>query len=291
MYKILLFISIALITSGSIDRHKPAYVLYDENGKQINYRKMIRKIENADIFLFGELHDNPISHWLRYEIVRDLHKSGNGGLILGAEMFEADNQLILDEYLEGIITEQRFEEEARIWPNYRTDYRPLVRFARENSIPVVASNIPRRYANMVFHGGFEALDRLDQKALDYIAPLPIIYDPGLPGYRGMLEMNTGMPGHAGENLPKAQAIKDATMAHFILENRMPGKLFIHFHGTYHSDNFEGIYWYLRQQDPDLKIVTLSSLMLDEPGKLNEEARSRADFLLVVSGSMTRTFSR
>ncbi len=289
MNRILLFFSVALLTASAIDRHKPAYALYDENGRKVNYRNMIRKISDADIFLFGELHDNPISHWLRYEIVRDLHSSRNKTLIIGAEMFEADNQLILDEYMEGVITVQRFEDEAKLWPNYGTDYKPLVHFGRENSIPLVASNIPRRYANMVFHGGFEALDKLDEKALEYIAPLPILYDPDLPGYRAMREMDTGMPDHAGANLPKAQAIKDATMAHFILENLSPGKLFIHFHGTYHSDSFEGIYWYLKQKAPDLNIVTLSTLMQDETERLREEARGRADFLIVVRETMTRTF--
>jgi uncharacterized iron-regulated protein len=269
------------------DRHRPAYRLYNESGREVTYRRMIRTFEDADILLLGELHDNPIAHWLRYEVVSDLFVRSNGQLVIAAEMFEADNQLILDEYLNKLITERVFEDEAKLWRNYKTDYKPLIDFARENSLPVVASNIPRRYANMVFHGGFQALDEIDDDAKRYIAPLPVEYDPDLPGYKAMTGM--GGSGHTGENLPKAQAIKDATMAHFILENWSPGKLLIHFHGTYHSDNFEGIYWYLKQQNPDLKIVTLSTTLQENTGELEEGSQGRADFILVVPESMTRTY--
>jgi uncharacterized iron-regulated protein len=278
---------IILCSLTGFERHRPAYRLYTGSGKEVTYKKMIRTFEDADILLLGELHDNPIAHWLRYEMVSDLFVSSNGQLAIAAEMFEADNQLILDEYMNNLITERVFEDEAKLWKNYKTDYKPLIDFARKNSLQVVASNIPRRYANMVFHGGFQALDSLENDARRFIAPLPIEYDPDLPGYKSMTEM--GGAGHAGENLPKAQAIKDATMAHFILENWSPGKLLIHFHGTYHSDNYEGIYWYLKQQNPDLKIVTLSTVLQQNTAELEEESHGRADFILIVPESMTRTY--
>lgn len=280
---------VTVLSAFGFDRHKPAYVLYNEKGKEVNYRSMMRKVSGADILLFGELHDNPICHWLQLEVTRDLFNAREGNLVLAAEMFEADNQLILDEYVGGLISDSRFEDEARLWGNYKTDYKPLVLFARENGLHFVASNIPRRYANMVFHGGFEALNNVDQQALRYIAPLPVAWDPDLPGYKAMLEMGGGGMGHAGENLPRAQAIKDATMAHFILENWSRGQLLIHYHGTYHSDNFEGIYWYLKQADPDLNIVTIATVLQESPSEFDEGSAGRADFIIVVPERMTRTY--
>ena len=284
-----LFILTILFLNSGFDRNKPAYVLYNQNGREVNYRTMMRELRDADIVLFGELHDNPISHWLQLEVTRDLFGSTDRRIILAAEMFEADNQLILDEYVGKLISDARFEGDARLWGNYNTDYKPLVVFARENSIPFIASNIPRRYANMVFHGGFESLESLTPEALSYIAPLPVPYDPDLPGYRAMRGMGGSGMSHSGENLPKAQAIKDATMAHFIMENRTPGSLLIHFHGTYHSDNFEGIYWYLKQQDPELNIVTISSITSETPGRFDDEFLNRANFILVIPETMTRTY--
>jgi len=106
---------------------------------------MLKEAADADIVLFGELHDNPISHWLQLELTKDLYDLKKDKLVLGAEMFESDNQVILDEYLSGKILQSSFESEARLWSNYKTDYKPLVEFARINKLKFVASNIPRRY--------------------------------------------------------------------------------------------------------------------------------------------------
>ena len=105
---IVLFFGIVCL---SFVRDKPAYRIYDAEGKDLRYSRMVRNLEEADIIFFGELHDNPISHWLQLELTRDLFISHGDGLVLGAEMFESDNQLLLDEYLSGIITEEKFEEE------------------------------------------------------------------------------------------------------------------------------------------------------------------------------------
>lgn len=97
---------------------------------------------------FGELHDNPVAHWLELEITKDIHTDKGKDLILAAEMFETDNQLIIDEYFSDIIKESSFEKEVRLWKNYQTDYKPLISFAKENGLRFVASNIPRRYASI-----------------------------------------------------------------------------------------------------------------------------------------------
>jgi uncharacterized iron-regulated protein len=202
-------------------------------------------------------------------------------------MFESDNQLILNEYVDSLISQKRFEAEARLWPNYKTDYKPLVEFARENKIDFVASNIPRRYAALVNSEGFEGLDELSDQAKSLIAPLPINYEPELECYKSMLEME-GMEDHVNENFPKAQAVKDATMSYFILENWSSGKLFLHYHGTYHSDNFESIYWHLKQENSELKIVTISTVSQQDISTLTEENSGKADFIICVDEDMTKT---
>ena len=95
----------------------------------------------------------------------------------------------------------------------------------------------------------------------------------------------GMGNHSNENFPKAQAIKDATMAHFILKNWSKGKLFLHFNGAYHSDNFESIYWYLKQQNPDLKITTISTVSQEDISELKEEHSGKADYIVCVDKDM------
>lgn len=120
-------------------------------------------------------------------------------------MIETDNQQALNQYLKGEITQKGLDTLARLWNNHKTDYKPLVDFAKNNRTPFIATNVPRRYASMVFREGFEALNSLPSNEKKWIAPLPIPYDSTLPGYVKMIEM---MGGHGGENLPKAQALKD-----------------------------------------------------------------------------------
>jgi uncharacterized iron-regulated protein len=315
-------ILILAITLLSFTSDKPAYRLFDQEGKKMKYSKMIKELNEADIIFFGELHTDPIAHWLQLELTKDLYESKKESLLLGAEMFEADNQLILNEYLDGMYPADKFEAEMRLWGNYKTDYKPLVEFARENHIPFIATNIPRRYASMVHKEGFESLDSLTVEAKQYMAPLPMRYDPEVKCYKDMLSMmglgekmqadstkampgmedtmpadsakvmpanhGKGKPKNSMENLPKAQAAKDATMAHFILQNWSEGKTMFHFNGSYHSENFEGIVWHLKQQIPDLKIKTISSVLQSEIDTLSEENKNSANFIICVPESMTRT---
>ncbi len=283
----LLFIGIFLI-STAFKTKKPAYLLYNQKGNTIKYHKMIRQIQDADVVLFGELHNNPLSHWLQLELTKELHALKKEELVLGAEMFESDNQLILNEYLDDIISQRRFEAEARLWNNYKTDYKPLVEFAKKNELDFIATNVPRRYASRVNSEGFEGLDSLSDEAKSYLPPLPVKYDSTLNAYKSMLKMK-GMGSHVNKNFPKAQAIKDATMAYFILQNWAPGKLFLHFHGAYHSQDFESIYWYLKQEKPELNIITIHTVEQEDISELTEGNTGRAHFTICVDEDMTKTY--
>ncbi len=284
MRKLIVFLLFVSFSTLMFSQNKPAYKLYNENGAKVSYKRMIHKMSKADVVLFGEHHDNPIAHWLQYETTTDLNKLRK--LILGAEMLEADNQPQLNEYLAGKIDQKAFDTLARLWNNYKTDYKPLVDFAKENKLKFIAANIPRRYASIVFKGSFEALDTLSAQEKSWIAPLPIKYDATLPSY---VKMKAMMGGHGGDNLPKAQAVKDATMAYFILKNMENNKLFIHYNGSYHSDDYEGINWYLKQENPKLKVVTVSIVEQENLKKLEKENKSKANFIIVVSPTMTKTY--
>ncbi len=268
---------------------KKAYQIFDQNGKELSYDKLLKKISEADIILFGELHDNPINHWLQYEITKDIFEQYNQFLALGAEMYESDNQLIINEYLGGHIDYSSLENEAKLWPNDKTDYKPLLDFARENQLTFVATNIPRRYAKMVSKSGFRAFNDINEEAKKYIAPLPIEYDEKLPGYVELKKMmGSGHGGISGENLAKAQAAKDATMAHFILKNYVKDRTFIHYNGAYHSKNYEGIVWYLKKANPDLKVATINCVEQDKIEELNKENLSTAHYIIATPSNMTKT---
>ena len=273
------------------ETHLPTYQIFDKQGNPVSYDSMLSELNQVEVVLFGELHNNPICHWLQLKLTKHLFNYHQQNLLLAAEMFEADDQLIINEFLSGKIKEQHLEAEAKIWNNYTTDYKPILLFAKEHKIPFVASNIPRRYASLVSREGLEALTSLDKAAQKLIAPLPIEVDLTLPGYKNMLNM---MGSHGGDNsrannFAYAQAIKDATMAHNILENQDKKSHLLHFNGAYHSNNFEGIYWYLKRKKPKLNILTISSVEQENLDKLEEKHLGLADFVISISADMTKTY--
>jgi len=267
---------------------KAAYRFFDADGKKTKYSDVLKDAAEADVVFFGELHNNPICHWLQYELTKDLYTEKNGEITLGAEMFEADNQMIINEYLNDQISGKSYKKEARLWPNYKTDYAPLMDFAKDSNLQFVATNIPRRYASVVYKKGFEGLDELSAEAKLYIAPLPVEYDAELECYKSMLEGMEGMGAHVTETLPMAQAIKDATMGYMIAGYTDSGKLFIHYNGSYHSDNYQSILWYLNKYKPGLKIVTIASVEQSQLTDLDEEYLNRANYILAIPEDMTKT---
>ena len=275
---------VVLFSLISNAQDKKAYQLFDKNGKKVSYKKLLKAAEGTQVVLFGEFHNNAISHWLELELTKDVAE--NKAVVLGAEMLEADNQKQVNQYLNGDINQKKLDSTARLWPNYKTDYKPLVDFAKENKLQFIATNIPRRFASLVSKNGFEALEKLTEEEKTWIAPQPIPYDATLPGYVEMLKM---MGEHTSPNMPKAQASKDATMAYFISKNLKDGTTFIHYNGSYHSDNFEAISWYLKTYQPNVKIVTISSVEQKDLTKLDSENYNKANFIIVIDEDVTKTY--
>lgn len=283
-----LFLLFFAFSGLNVQGQNPAYRIFTGEGKEVKWNKMIKELPEADVVFFGELHNDPIAHWLELRVMKELSAAKKEKFVAGAEMFETDQQLILDEYLDGLVDDTRFEEGTRLWKNYKTDYKPLLSLAKDSGIHFVATNIPRRYANLVSKGGFEVLEELEKDAKALIAPIPVKYDPEVPAYKKMMEMTAGH-GMANDNFPKAQAMKDATMAHFILKNLPDGYTFLHFNGAYHSDFHDGIIWYLRQSGKKLDIITISTVLQEDLDKLEVENEGKADFIIVIPWDMTRTY--
>lgn len=285
----LLFLTAICLWSASIANEVLPYKIFKANGKAVSYEKMAGDLQNADIVFFGELHNNTINHWLELQVLKSLHQKHGTNLAVGLEMLEADNQLIIDEYLNGTIQERHLLKEAKLWDRYKTDYHPLVEFAKQQKFPVIASNIPQRYANLVYRDGLSALDQLSDEGKKVVAPLPVTVDLKLPGYADMIK-SMGGHGHGSsspDNIAYAQAVKDATMAHFTL--KYADKKVFHVNGAYHTQNYEGIVWYINQYRPGLKIATIHVVEQDDLEKLEEASKNNADFIIVVPKDMTKSY--
>ncbi len=284
MRRQLIFLILMLLPLLAHSQEKPAYQIFDAEGKKVDYGTMVKTISKSDVILIGETHNCPIAHWLEYEMAADIIRKHPKGIALGAEMLERDNQLLVDEYVSGLITSDRFETEAKVWDNHYTDYSPLLYLARVNEVPFVATNVPRRYASLVKEEGLDALMELSQEAKAFMAPLPIEFDSSSADDEKFGFMHImGGDGHYVE----AQALKDATMAWSIAE-RFDRK-FIHFNGNYHSDFQGGMIPYLNIYLPEKTIATVCCVRQEEINRLSEENKGRADFVVCVPEEMTMTF--
>lgn len=287
----LFFILPFLFFSANGPKH--AYQIFTgDKAKRTDFEKMMKGLKDADVVFFGESHNNSICHWLQLQVLKSLGETTGKDVIVGAEMFESDDQLVLNEYLNDIIKEEHLKKEAKVWDNYKTDYAPLVEYAKTNHLPFIATNIPRRYANLVARNGLEALNDLDERAKEYMVDLPIEVDRELPSYKEMAGMMAGHMGHGNigtENMVNSQAIKDATMAYFIHQNLSDGSVFFHINGSFHTKNHEGIVYYLQKSKPELKVVTITVVDQDDISELLKDNHGLADYVIAIPSDMTKTY--
>jgi len=279
MPKYLLAFLLCFFMFGTIQAQIKAYQFFDQKGKEISLEQVIKKSGLAQVIFFGELHDNSLGHWLQLQVLKKL-ATLDSDLVLAAEFFERDDQLNINEWFEGKITDKNFEAEAKLWNNYATDYKPLMTFAKEKNLPFIATNIPRKYASLVSRNGLQALDSLDSEAKNYLPKLPIGLDTTLPGYAAMKDMMHGAPGNS-DFMIQAQALKDATMAESLFRVISAGKKILHINGSYHSKDGEGILWYLNEKFPDLKVLNIHMVIQDQLDSLNEENKKAGQVILVL----------
>lgn len=257
--KLILF----FIVSGYAQTEKTGYKIYDcRNNKEIKIEEIVSNLQPGSTLIFGEQHDDSIAHLLQLEIVKLLYSQFGENVTVTMEMFERDVQPILSEYLEGVISEKNFRKEARAWGNY-DDYKPIVEFAKEKKLPVVAANAPARYVNLVTRKGLPALNGLSKHVRkNFIAPLPVDTLTGIYHDKFMEVMG----GHSvpGMHLYHSQNFWDATMAYSINQAYKKNKkgVVYQLNGRFHSDYYSGLAYRLIH-DYKQKVVTISSFYKDD----------------------------
>lgn len=278
-FTFILFISVTF-------SQEKAFVIYNSKGKKVSFAALEKVALQKEFVFFGELHNDPIAHWLQGELLKKLYEKHGNALVAGSEMFEHDNQAQVNAYLAGKLTEKQFKDSCRLWTNFETDYKPMLDFAKMNQIPWIATNIPRRYASLVFKKGVNALDTLSDLQKSWMCPLPFPVDTTLSQYAALTDSEM----HMGPNFVRAQAIKDATMAHFLLKNFSAGKIMYHLNGSYHSDFKQSILWYLNYYGKIdySSMMTISTVSQNDISTLEKEYLGKADFIICVPEAMTKT---
>lgn len=267
------------------------YKIYDTRSKtQVGIEQIVAALSGADVLFFGEEHNDSAGHYLENKIYRALHAVYGDQLALSLEMFETDNQLVLDEYLQGRIDETRLGKDVRLWSNYR-DYRPMIEYARQQKLPVIAANPPRRYVTLVTRRGMRALDSLSKDAKAFLPPLP--YDTLSGRYRDkFMETMRGAPESASRNIYYSQSLWDAGMSYsiyrFLKKNK--GKKVFHCVGKFHSDEKLGTAMQLQMRNKKLRILNISCFpdkSFSNPDWSKFE--QLGDFVILTDWELKRTY--
>lgn len=268
-----------------------AHRVYDSKRKRItDFEAMVATLAKADIVFLGEQHDDPRTHQLQAAVLEGIARRRTGTVVLALEMFERDVQPVLDEYLARNVAEQDFLAASRPWPNYRTDYRPLVEFARAGGWPVVAGNVPRRLASMVSRGGLATLDTLASEQRAFVAEeLSCPRDDYWKRFRATMG---DMSGHGMQLSPEqleatvwrvyeAQCVKDETMAESIAEAfTTTGAPVVHANGSFHSDYRLGTVSRVARRLPKAKIVVVSFVPVEDLDAVDGKSRRKlGDFVV------------
>ena len=282
------FFCISVVAQDSISIH---YKIYDTRSRQlVSIDKIVTDMADADVLFFGEEHNDSAAHYLENKIFRALHAQYADKVVLSMEMFETDGQLVLNEYLEGFINEDRFSRDVRLWTNYK-DYRPMIEYAKQNKIPVIAANPPRRYVNLVTRRGMRSLDSLSNDAKKFLPPLP--YDTLSGRYREkFMDIMKGSPGSSSQNIYYSQSLWDAGMAYSIysfLKKNKHKKVF-HCVGGFHTEEKLGTAAQLQMRNKKLKILNISSFRDDSFNSPDwEKFSSRGDYIIVTNPDLKKTF--
>ncbi len=287
---IIAIISIAHSDGGNATKDA-RFIIIDKNGVPVdNIENIAKYLSKFDVVFFGEKHDSKTAHELELkfaELLYGKHKN----FAIAMEMFEADNQSGLDDYLSGKIGFDKFAKEVRLWGNY-DDYRPIVNFAMEHKIPIIAANIPRRLASIVAKNGIESWDSLPPQEKQYL-PQKYSFDNKEYKQKFLATMQENpMMKHMGggvmlDNLFKAQVVKDEKMAESISNyiDANPGVFVYMLCGSFHSDYRLGTVEKLLDRKPNLKVATISTVVIPKNKSLDDKEYSNlagaADFTLLV----------
>ena len=242
-----------------------AYRVFTGAGTPASLDDIVAAMARHQVVFVGETHDDPTGHMLEATLLERAYAaySAERPVVLSLEFFERDVQLVMDEYLAGLISERMFLKDSRPSTRYESDYRPLIEFAKERGLAVLAANAPRRYVSRVATHGREALDGLSAGAREYLPPLPYgqpsdayrrqwiqeiselmeqegtkcgVPLPALEGGQDTVTAQASMSPHGSMgNQMHSQVLWDATMAHSIARalSAEPRTLVLHVVGGFH----------------------------------------------------------
>lgn len=259
-----------------IDVRTEANIIQPSGGGVVSWGEMMDSIDAVDIILLGEQHDHAVGHAIQLAIVEDVMDAYQGS-VLALEMLERDEQLRVDDYMEGVIDAKTFATitQSKNWGGdggWSAWYQPIIDAAKERGGKVVAANAPRRYVRLARLEGYERIDELPKERRAFID-----YPEELSGGRyrqrfwefasheddekiaeSEIDVTTINPDDPMLPTFKSMQAWDATMAQSIVDAQPSSRhKVILLVGQFHVEYDGGIVQELRNRMPDASVLVVS----------------------------------
>lgn len=239
-------------------------------GKLLKRDLLFETLSKQQIIYLGETHDSARDHQLQLEIIQELHKR-RPNLTIAFEQFQRPFQSVLDDYLQGKITEAQLIENSEYekrWGFPWALYAPIVQFAKQQQFPLIALNTPNEVTRKVSRQGLESLTLSDRRFIPPISSIQI----GPDAYRDRIqkiytEMHQGKGNSKGFNrFFEAQVLWDETMADRLAQaiEQTPDRLIIVLVGQGHLLYHDGIPNRVKQRLASQPLQQTSILLNPDP---------------------------
>ena len=254
------------------------YNLQSPAGQNINLQRFVADIQRADVVLVGEWHTHTGIHRFQTELLQAMIAE-NENVALSMEQFTREKQSVVSAYLAGEIGEETLIKQGKAWPNYTSDYRPLVELAKTNKIDIIAANAPKNIIRCIGKEGISYLDKLPSNERVWLAADINTQDSAYKSHF-MASMHHGDESQ-NENKFASQVAWDETMAESIVGYlaQNPHKQVMHIAGKFHTENGLGTAASILARAPDLNVVIVTPVDVNSTVTTNESATS--DYRLQV----------
>lgn len=169
--------------SVDVKHVKPSNLLALDLNALTHADKILPALESAQVIVIGESHDDYSHHLAQLELIKLLWGQ-NPRLAIGLEMFQQPFQDQLDAYVAGTISERELLINTQWYERWSYDYRlyrPILQFARERGIPLLALNVSTEIVDRVSEVGLSGLTDAERVGL------PEEIDTSDPVYRERLK--------------------------------------------------------------------------------------------------------
>jgi len=270
-----------------LTEHPMVGQIYDLESRQpISETELLQRLQQADLIMIGEKHDNKDHHMLEARLLKALTNGPDKPAVV-FEMLNRNQQPLLNglkdsRSLASMKSDLNWNSRGWSWD----DYGPLFQLTHQSQAPLIAGNISRQQVSTIYKDGANALSAPRFNTLAQIST-PVREQIHDELYRNHCEL---MPRDRLAPMVDVQLARDASMADAMLSNRTDaGAVLIA--GGFHVRKDLSVPLHLTARAPSLSqaIVLLAEVKEQQTELSSYSKDSGADYLWLTPKQNNRDY--